>query len=214
MRYKQAAPVEGWRGSYTHTIYWGGQSGYDQLNADISMLPRTGRDNQLDYWPCRWRVIQLYARKWLVNPNDKTARAVILHHRGDNASSLGLDWNSLYLASQEYLETNTQCKIVGNDYFLMGESAEGNVAKSVVNFDSLYLKQLHHAEQALFEKDGLTPSPAIFVRPTVETKPSLTTFGQPAPSSSSVQAVNATWLDTDQIVSSSRVAVVASGPAA
>ncbi len=106
MRFRQTTPVPGYRNSYTHTIYFGPPA-YDQLEADINQLPATGRTNQYEYWPIRWRAISLYVREWLTNANDDTARAIILHHQGDGQGFGWENWNTLYLASRRYIKTNT-----------------------------------------------------------------------------------------------------------
>jgi hypothetical protein len=187
MRFKQATPlISHPKGSYTHTIYWGGEPAYDQLEADICMLPRTGRSNQLEYWPKRWLVIQVAAREWLINTSDKTARAIILHFTG-GGSKYYQNWNSLYFASRRYTDTNTQCKIMGNDYIMIGGSNTKMDAEAG-GLDNWYLDQLYHERNGLFENSNLITSPSVFARPTIDTKPS---FQQPAPSSSSVVAVGA-----------------------
>ena len=195
MRYKQITPVPASHNdSFTHTIYFG-TSAYDQLAADIRLLPRTGRDNQLAYWPERWEAISVYTKEWLAK--HVTARAIILHHdaNGPINDSFQQKWNSLYLASKKYIGSNNNCKLMANDYFMCESdgpppSCSADFIQDFVrNQDRIYLK-LVVQNDALFRNTSLSTSPSIFVSSMIQTTPN-PAFHQAAASGSGVAGVAA-----------------------
>jgi hypothetical protein len=164
VKYKQTTPAPGYKnGSYTHTIYYGDDA-FRQLEADVPLLERLPADTKAgdrQYWKERWEAISYHVNNWLDLKKDPTARAIILHRQTDTTDGVyGHNWNSIYLASRTYIERNTNCSLVANEYVLIGRGDPKTNAglPFVQGVDEDYLMTL---KQQLFEKNPGAPSPGM-----------------------------------------------------
>jgi hypothetical protein len=110
-----------WDGCYTHTVYYGSDA-YDDLAkgivsliADAQLKPH--RTGAAEFWGYVWPGAQETIKARL--DNNKRARALVVHRDAGDWSKdiIPYEWNSLFIASPDFIECPYNCEFFGNDCY-------------------------------------------------------------------------------------------------